>query len=125
MAPGFGLIRGVVIDQHFAERGRLGRLLGGVAKNPRVLGIGIDEDTAIVVEGGTHFCVIGSGAVYVMDGSTITRSNIAEARQDSVFSVADVRLHVLSEGDAYDLTLREPMPTVLPHQKRQPQAADE
>src|SRR3546814_15945439 len=48
MAPGLGLIRDVIIDQHFAERGRIGRLLGAVAQNPRVLGIGIDEDTAII-----------------------------------------------------------------------------
>ncbi|HEX8216353.1 MAG TPA: cyanophycinase, partial [Allosphingosinicella sp.] len=50
MAPGLGLIRDVIIDQHFAERGRFGRLIGAVAHNPRVLGIGIDEDTAAVVE---------------------------------------------------------------------------
>ncbi|GBF07958.1 cyanophycinase [Deinococcus aerius] len=109
MAPGLGLIRGVIIDQHFAERGRMGRLLGAVAQNPRVLGIGIDEDTAIVVEGG-HFRVIGSGAVYVADGAGITHSNIAEARRDEPLSLYDVRLHVLSAGDAFDLGKRKPVP---------------
>jgi len=109
MAPGLGLIRGVIIDQHFAERGRMGRLLGAVAQNPRVLGIGIDEDTAIVVEGG-HLSVIGSGAVYVADGAGITHSNIAEARTDEPLSLCDVRLHVLSAGDAFDLEGRRPVP---------------
>src|SRR4051794_35576630 len=58
MAPGLGLLPNVIIDQHFAERGRIGRLIGAVSQNPRVLGIGIDEDTAIVVKGGM-FKVIG------------------------------------------------------------------
>jgi cyanophycinase len=108
MAPGLGLIRGVIIDQHFAERGRIGRLLGAVAQNPRVLGIGIDEDTAIVVEDG-HFRVLGSGAVYVADGAGITHSNIAEARSEDPLSLYDVRLHVLSAGDAFDLAGRRPV----------------
>src|SRR5919107_2225935 len=62
MAPGMGLIRDVIIDQHFAERGRFGRLIGAVAHNPRILGLGIDENTAAVVEGGC-FRVIGGGRV--------------------------------------------------------------
>jgi cyanophycinase len=107
MAPGLGLVRDVIIDQHFAERGRIGRLLGAVAQNPRVLGVGIDEDTAIVVRGG-RFAVVGSGAVYVVDGEGVTRSNIAEAEPDRALSMHDVRLHVLSAGDAFDLATRRP-----------------
>lgn len=110
MAPGLGLVRGMIIDQHFAERGRMGRLLGAVAQNPRVVGVGIDEDTAIVLRDG-HFTVIGSGAVYVADGTGITHSNIAEARRNTPLSLYDVRLHVLSAGDAFDLKSRSPMRT--------------
>jgi cyanophycinase len=107
MAPGLGLMRDVIVDQHFAERGRIGRLLGAVAQNPRELGVGIDEDTAIVVRGG-RFEVIGSGGVYVVDGSGVTHSNIAEAKPQRALSMFDVRLHVLGCGDAFDLTRRRP-----------------
>ncbi|WP_137787816.1 cyanophycinase [Sphingomonas sp. 3P27F8] len=107
MAPGLGLIRDVIIDQHFAERGRIGRLLGAVAQNPRVLGIGIDEDTAIVIEDGT-FGVIGAGAVYVVDGSTVSHSNIAEADRQEALSMFGVSLNVLSSGDRFDLETRKP-----------------
>lgn len=107
MAPGLGLIRDVIIDQHFAERGRIGRLLGAVAHSPRVLGIGIDEDTAIVVEG-DRFRVIGSSAVYVLDGESVTQSNISEGRPDAPLSMYDVRLHLLAAGDSFDLATRRP-----------------
>jgi cyanophycinase len=78
MAPVLGLIGGVIIDQHFMERGHVGRLIGAVAQNPKNLGIGIDEQTAIVVERSNGFYLIGMGAVYVIDGSEVTYSNIAE-----------------------------------------------
>lgn len=109
MAPGLGLVRDVIIDQHFAERGRYGRLLGAVAHNPRLLGIGIDENTAILVEG-RSFKVLGSGAAYVVDGEEATHSNIAEAKSDRALSMFDVRMHVLSSGDRFDLETRRPEP---------------
>jgi cyanophycinase len=108
MAPGLGLMRNVIIDQHFAERGRFGRLFGAVAHNPRELGLGIDEDTAIVVEG-DRFRVIGSSCVYVVDGAGLTQSNIAEARPERALSMYDIRLHVLSSGDEFDLSKRRPV----------------
>ena len=110
MAPGLGLIHDAIIDQHFAERGRIGRLLGAVAHNPRMLGVGIDEDTAIVVEN-ARFEVIGSGAVYVVDCEDVTQSNIAEARSASALSLHDVRLHVLASGDSFVLRITTVSPS--------------
>ena len=101
MAPGLGLIPNVIIDQHFAERGRIGRLLGAI------LGIGIDEDSAIVVEG-ERSTVIGSGAVTIVDAEHVTHSNVAEAKPKRVLSIHNVTLHALSAGDAFDLATREP-----------------
>lgn len=109
LAPGLGLLPNVIIDQHFAERGRIGRLLGAVALNPRILGIGIDEDTAMVVNAGRGR-VIGNGAVYVIDGAGITRSNIDDAGRRHTLSLFDVRLHILGSGDAFDLDKRQPIP---------------
>jgi cyanophycinase len=108
MAPGLGLIGGVIIDQHFMARGRVGRLIGAVAQNPKNLGIGIDEETAIVVERGNGFYVLGSGGVYVFDGSGVTYSNIAEASMNKTLSIYNVRMHMLSQGDRFDLNAREP-----------------
>ncbi len=117
MAPGLGLIPGVIIDQHFAERGRIGRLLGAVAQNPRLLGIGIDEDTAIKVEG-SSFGVLGSGGVTIVDAERVTRSNIAEAKPDRVLSLHDVTLHTLSAGDHFDLAARRPAGSGNPAQEK-------
>jgi cyanophycinase len=108
MAPGLGLLKDVIIDQHFAERGRMGRLLGAVAQNPRLLGLGIDEDTSIVVERARRFRVVGSGAVYVADGFGVTFTNLADEATDRAMSVFDVKLHVLSQGDTFDLESRRP-----------------
>ncbi|MDT9600808.1 cyanophycinase [Sphingosinicella rhizophila] len=108
MAPGLGLIRDVIIDQHFAERGRFGRLIGAVAHNPRVLGMGIDEDTAAIVRG-DRIDVIGSGAVYVVDGTHVTHSNVAEGQSDCALALHDVRVHVLPDGNGYDLKERRPI----------------
>lgn len=107
MAPGLGLLSNVIIDQHFAERGRIGRLIGAVSQNPRELGIGIDEDTAIVVEG-EQFRVIGSGAVYLVDAYGATHSDVAEADSRTTLSIHDLTLHVLSSGDKFDLVTRRP-----------------
>jgi cyanophycinase len=110
MAPGLGLIKDAVVDSHFAERGRMGRLLGAVAQNPRSLGIGIDENTAIIVTPDGLFRVIGSGAVYVADGSSITYSSLAQANgSEQIVDLHDVRLHVLGEGSCFDLTERRPL----------------
>lgn len=105
MAPGLGLAD-MIIDQHFAQRGRIGRLLGAVALNPGILGIGIDEDTSIIVEG-DHFTVLGNNAVYVVDGHEVTYTNISEATAERTMSMHDVRLHILAEGEVFDFKQRK------------------
>jgi cyanophycinase len=109
MAPGLGLIKNVVIDQHFAQRGRIGRLLVAVAENPESLGIGIDEDTAIMVNSKGEFQVIGSGAVYVIDGSTISYTNVSEQYPEDILSMFDIKMHVLKSGDKFELNTRQPI----------------
>ncbi|SUY46646.1 cyanophycinase [Clostridium putrefaciens] len=108
MAPGLGFIKDVIIDQHFAQRGRIGRLLVSIAENPEVLGIGIDEDTAIVVNRNGTFKVIGSGAVYVIDGRSITKSNVSEQFPEELLSIFDVNMHVLKKGNGFNLNSKVP-----------------
>ena len=115
LAPGLGFAKDMVIDQHFAERGRIGRLLGVVGQNPRIIGIGIDENTAILMRPHRDFRVLGDGGVTVLDGRNVTHSNIAEAEEGCTMSVFGVTLHLLGSGDLFDLRRREPrdMPEAL------------
>ena len=108
MAPGLSFIRHVMIDQHFAQRGRIGRLLAGIAENPEVLGIGIDENTAIVVNDQGIIEVIGEGAVYFIDGSNISYTNVSELHCDEILSMHNVKLHILTNGNKFDLAKRSP-----------------
>jgi cyanophycinase len=108
MAPGLALAQDMLIDQHFAERGRMARLIGAVSQNPRVLGVGIDENTAIIVERQRGFRVLGAGAVYVVDGSTTKYSNIGEEDSDRALSSIGITVHMLSQGDRFDLSTRTP-----------------
>jgi cyanophycinase len=109
MAPGLGLIHDVIVDQHFAERGRFGRLIGAVAHNPRFLGMGIDENTAAVVEA-NKLEVIGEGAVYIVDGSRSAYSNVGDAKTNVTLAMHNLTVHVLAEGNRFDLETREPSP---------------
>jgi cyanophycinase len=108
LSPGLGFIRGVVIDQHFAQRGRVGRLLSVIAQNPATLGIGIDEDTAIEVTAKGVFSVVGSQTVTILDGRNMTEGNASEQTPDEPLSLLNVTLHTLSSGYSYDLNTREP-----------------
>lgn len=108
MAPGMEFLDGVVIDQHFAQRGRLGRLLSAVSQYPHHLGLGIDEDTAIVVEG-QAFRVLGRGAVSVVDAGAMTHSNLDRVRYDEALALCGVKLHILPEGYGFHLRTREPI----------------
>ncbi|PWI57517.1 cyanophycinase [Sulfoacidibacillus thermotolerans] len=107
MAPGMEFIDGVVIDQHFAQRGRLGRLLSAVAQYPHHLGLGIDEDTAVIVRG-TQFEVIGRGAVSVVDAGALTFSNLGELRNNDALALCGVKLHILPAGYKFSLRERKP-----------------
>ena len=100
LAAGLGLVQGVVIDQHFSERQRLGRLLTVVAQNPYLQGVGIDEDTALIVERDIGIEVIGQGAVTIVDGR-IMHSGMADTERGACPELIDVRLHLLPPGSHY------------------------
>ena len=106
MASGMGFLKGTIIDQHFNQRGRIGRLLGAVAQNPYVLGIGIDEDTAIVVDNQNQIRVIGSGVITVVDGREIDYTNISEQFPDDPLALTNVKIHILPEGYGFHLINR-------------------
>ena len=102
LGAGLGLVRRVIIDQHFSERQRLGRLLSVVAQNPYLLGAGIDENTALIVRPGHGLEVIGAGAVTLVDGREMA-SNLTEVDEQAVIELADVRLHLLPAGVRHGL----------------------
>ena len=110
LAPGLGVITRLIIDQHFSQRKRLGRLLTAVALEPAKLGVGIDEDTAIVYYGSGEIEVIGSGQVFVLDGSRATVHGLDESDPASRFSLSGAVLHVLTAGDRFDVEKRKPLP---------------
>jgi cyanophycinase len=102
LGAGLGFLHKVVVDQHFSERQRLSRLLSVVAQNPYLQGIGIDENTALVVERGVGIEVIGQGAVTIVDGRQMS-TNIADISNRETPELIDVRLHLLPSGSKYDL----------------------
>ncbi len=107
MCPGLGLLRDAVVDQHFAQRGRINRLLAALAQNPGTLGIGIDEDTAVLVHGGLeHMEVLGSGTVTVLDARSAYVGDASEAAVDAPVRLGPVALWVLPQGSSFDLVRR-------------------
>ena len=108
MGPGMAFLPGVVIDQHFSQRGRLGRLISALAQQPAVLGFGIDENTAIVVSD-NQFEVIGAGCITVVDESSVTHSNVDEILKDEPLAVCGARLHILPNGYKFDMKTRKPI----------------
>lgn len=109
LVAGFGLLQDLIIDQHFSERGRLGRLLSAFAANPGLVGIGLDEDTAIVIDREGKLEVLGSGMVTLIDGRNAT-SDYFEREIGDVLTVVDSSLHVLGPGRRFDLNTRRPFP---------------
>lgn len=111
MAPGLGLLRSAIVDSHFSERGRFARLMAAVAQNPRNLGIGLDEDTAILVRNNDEeFTVLGSGGVYVIDGLGIRYTSLSDMHTQGILTVHDARVHVLARNDRFSLKERRPLP---------------
>lgn len=106
MAPGTDLIGGCIVDTHFSQRGRHGRLLTAVAHHPQDIGFGIDEDTAMIVDK-NQFRVIGAGAVTVIDAATMTYTDVPYVKKGESIALADVKLHVLSDGHKFDLKNRQ------------------
>jgi len=113
IGPGMEFMHGTIIDQHFAQRGRGGRLLTAVAQYPHQLGIGIDEDTALVVTA-EQFEVIGSGAVTVFDAGGATYNDVLERHERQHVAMCDVKLHVLTAGFRFLVTERRPIPPQRP-----------
>lgn len=109
LSPGLGLINSLVIDQHFRERDRLGRLLAALAYNPYACGLGVDEDTAAFIDPYGVLEVVGSGGVTIVDPSEITYSSIAEIRNGDVVTLTNVRLHILAAGARFDIQSRRPL----------------
>ncbi len=107
LAPGFGFLNNTIIDQHFAQRGRIGRLLCGVAQNPDILGIGIDEDTSIIVYPEHYFEVYGTNSVTIIDGKSIQSSNVSELKPNEILAITNITLHVLPDGYGFHLKNRE------------------
>jgi cyanophycinase len=107
MAPGLGFLDNVIIDQHFDQRGRFGRLLCSVAENPGSLGIGIDEDTAIKVYPDMTFEVLGNNSVTIIDGKNLKSSNVSELAQEELLAVIGITVHAIPDGYGFDLQSRE------------------
>jgi cyanophycinase len=118
LSPGLGFLKNIIIDQHFTERGRISRLITAVSYNPYNLGIGIDENTAIILDKDGTLEVFGAGTVTIVDGSQITFNEIAEVGDHQAFSVCGLQLHILGDGLLYDYfartTLQPPNEFLLP-----------
>jgi cyanophycinase len=110
LAPGLGLTNRFVIDQHFRQRDRLGRLLTALAYNPFAIGLGLDEDTAAFFGPDDRLEVVGSGAITVVDPSQLVHSSMDEARHGEPVSLIGIRLHILVNGDLLDAETREARP---------------
>jgi cyanophycinase len=112
MYKGLGLIPELIIDTHFIRRGRFGRQSEAVAKHPDLIGIGLAEDTGMIIKNGNDCTVIGSGMVIVFDGSKLTHNNEKILEEGTPMTMANLTVHVLSNSDMYDIKNRNV--TVLP-----------
>jgi cyanophycinase len=107
MAPGLGLTNNFVIDQHFRQRDRLGRLLTALAYNPFALGMGLDEDTAAFIRPGNDLEVVGTGGITIIDPTHLRYSSMDRARRGDPVSLIDVKLHILIAGGRFEIASRK------------------
>ncbi|MFI5136391.1 MAG: cyanophycinase [Sphingobacteriales bacterium] len=107
MTAGLGFIDSVIIDTHFVQRGRIGRLLYAVASNPGMLGIGLGEDAGLLITEGTLMEAIGSGLTILVNGRKMAETNIYDVEMGSPVSIKNMRVSVMSIFDKYDLTLNQ------------------
>lgn len=112
LAPGLGIVEDLIVDQHFRQRDRLGRLLSALAYNPSSIGVGLDEDTAAIIRPDDTIEIAGSGAITVVDPSDVDYSSMDSANRADPVSIIGVRLHILVDGGRYNLRTREAFPGV-------------
>jgi len=107
LSIGLGFLQEVIIDTHFDARGRFGRLVQAIAAQPGAIGIGLDEDTGVVIEKGARLRAIGSSSVVIVDGSSISHNNIADIKNEMPISVANLQISIMTNSDTYDMDNRE------------------
>jgi len=107
MYKGLNLIPKLIIDTHFIKRGRFGRQSEAVSKHPNLIGFGLAEDTGMIIKNGNDCTVIGSGMVIVFDGSKLTHNNEKVLKEGTPMTMANLIVHVLSNGDNYDIKNRK------------------
>lgn len=107
ITTGLGFMKDVIIDSHFVTRGRFGRLAQAVAANPSCIGIGLGEDTGVLITEGRYMEAIGSGLVIIIDGHNIRHNNIADLKEGSPLSIEHLIVHVMAKGNHYDLKSRK------------------
>jgi cyanophycinase len=103
ITSGLGLIDGVIIDTHFVQRGRIGRLFQAVVGNPKVLGIGLGEDTGLLITNNNRMEAIGSGLVILVDGREIKDTNLTQVELGQPISINHLVTHVMSKYDTFEL----------------------
>ncbi len=106
LTTGASLIQDVIIDSHFVERGRFSRLTQAVAANPAAIGIGLGEDTGVVITQADMLETIGSGQVMIFDGHEITYSDYADVEEGEPFSIEGMKVHIISKGHSYSVQQR-------------------
>ena len=114
LAPGFGLTNRLVIDQHFRQRDRLGRLLSVLAFNPFAVGIGLDEDTAAFIDPDDVMHVEGAGAITIVDVSRLEHSSMGHAKSGQTLCLTGIQLHILTRSGSYNLHTRKAKPPPAP-----------